>query len=187
MLPPPVPLEGTRPLYVGGRAQKQFLMCSLQPLSCSQVQVLPRQGMVGPSSDSRPWLKETSAGSSSAVNGRACRRRRTPGGDWPAALANVQAATLRENCRLERAGTQEVIGLNRSRLHSTRPILNQYLWLVVHAVCGDGAGMWHHRGHGGAFRRERAILQQVALQIRIPGSQTTGKINRAEATTLSTR
>ena len=76
-------------------------MCSLQSLTCLQVQVLPRQGMVGPSSDSRPWSGETLAGASSAVNGRACRRRRAVGGDWPAALANVQAATLRENCRPE--------------------------------------------------------------------------------------
>ena len=50
-------------------------MCSLRPLTCLQVQVLPRQWMVGPSSDSRPWLGETPAGASSAVNGRACQRR----------------------------------------------------------------------------------------------------------------
>jgi hypothetical protein len=84
-----------------GRAKNQIPMCSLRSLTCLQVQVLPRQGMVGPSSDSRPWPGETLAGASSAVNGRACRRRRAVGGDWPAALANVQAATLRENCRPE--------------------------------------------------------------------------------------
>jgi hypothetical protein len=43
-------------------------MCSLQSLTCLQVQVLPRQGMVGPSSDSRLRLGETLAGASSAVN-----------------------------------------------------------------------------------------------------------------------
>jgi len=71
------------------------------------MRVLPRQGMVGPSSDSRRWLRETSAGASSAVNGRDCRRLRTAGGDWPDALANVQAGTLRENCRLELASFSE--------------------------------------------------------------------------------
>jgi hypothetical protein len=87
--------------------KKQIPMCSLQSLTCLQVQVLPRQGMVGPRSDSRPWPGETLVGASSAVNGRACRRCRTAGGDWPAALANVQAATLRENCRLEIASFSE--------------------------------------------------------------------------------
>ncbi len=43
-------------------------MCSLQPLTYLQVQVLPRQGMVGPSSDSRLRLGETPAGASSVVN-----------------------------------------------------------------------------------------------------------------------
>src|SRR6266566_2848703 len=87
--------------------KKQIPMCSLQPLTCLQVQALPRQGMVGPSSDSRPWPGENLVGASSAVNGRACRRRRASGGDWPAALANVQAATLRENCRPEIASSSE--------------------------------------------------------------------------------
>ena len=63
--------------------------------------------MVEPSSDSRPWPGETLVGASSTVNGRACRRRRAVGGDWPAALANVQAATLRENCRPEIASSSE--------------------------------------------------------------------------------
>jgi len=87
--------------------EKQIPMCSLRSLTCLQVKVLPRQGMVGPSSDSRPWPGETLVGASSAVNGRACRRRRAVGGDWPAALANVQAATLRENCRPEIASSSE--------------------------------------------------------------------------------
>ena len=43
-----------------------------------------------------------------AVNGRACRRRQAAGGDWPSALANVQAATLREDCRPEIASFSEV-------------------------------------------------------------------------------
>jgi hypothetical protein len=90
-----------------GHAKNQIPMCSLQSLTCLQVKVLPRQGMVGPSSDSRPWPGETLVGASSAVNGRACRRRRAVGGDWPAALANVQAATLRENCRPEIASSSE--------------------------------------------------------------------------------
>jgi len=47
--------------------------CSLRSLTCLQVQVLPRQWMVGPSSHSRLRLGETRAGASSAVNGRACR------------------------------------------------------------------------------------------------------------------
>ena len=59
-----------------GRAQKQIPMCSLRSLTCLQVQVLPRQWMVGPSSHSRPWTGETPVGASSAVNGRACRRRK---------------------------------------------------------------------------------------------------------------
>jgi hypothetical protein len=100
--PPPSARSSTRAaLSTGGRAKNQIPMCSLRSLTCLQVKVLPRQGMVGPSSDSRPWPGETLAGASSAVNGRACRRRRAVGGDWPAALANVQAATLRENCRPE--------------------------------------------------------------------------------------
>ena len=90
-----------------GLLETRFPVCSLQSLTCLQVQVLPRQWMVGPSSDSRPWLGETLVGASSAVNGRACRRRRAVGGDWPAALANVQAATLRENCRPEIASSSE--------------------------------------------------------------------------------
>ena len=57
------------------------------------------------------WIQHMHAslavGASSAVNGRACRRRRAVGGDWPAALANVQAATLRENCRPEIASSSE--------------------------------------------------------------------------------
>ena len=59
-------------------AQKQIPMCSLQPLTCLQVQVLPRQWMVGPSSHSRPWLGETPTGASSAVNGRASQWRKLP-------------------------------------------------------------------------------------------------------------
>ncbi len=87
--------------------KKQIPMCSLRALTCLQVQVLPRQGMVGPRSDSGPWPGETLVGASSAVNGRACRRRSAAGGDWSAALANVQAATLRENCRPEIASFSE--------------------------------------------------------------------------------
>src|SRR5208282_1729576 len=87
--------------------KKQIPMCSLQPLTYLQVQVLPRQGMVGPSSDSRLRLGETSTGVSSAVNGRACQRRQAAGGDWPAALATMQAATLREDCRPEIASFSE--------------------------------------------------------------------------------
>ena len=90
-----------------GGAKNQIPMCSLQPLPCSQVQVLPRQWMVGPSSDSRLRLGETPVGASSAVNGRACQRHQAAGGDWPAALANVQAATVRENCRPEIASSSE--------------------------------------------------------------------------------
>ena len=67
-------------LSTGGRAKNQSPMCSLQTLTCLQVQVLPRQGMVGPSSDSRLRLGETPAGASSAVNGRACRWRKLSAG-----------------------------------------------------------------------------------------------------------
>jgi len=59
-------------------ARKQIPMCSLRSLTCLQVQVLPRQWMVGPSSHSRPWLGETPTGASSAVNGRASRWRELP-------------------------------------------------------------------------------------------------------------
>src|ERR1019366_6557486 len=52
-------------------------MCSLRSLTCLQVQVLPRQGMVEPSSGRRPWPGETLVGASSAVNGRGCRWSRT--------------------------------------------------------------------------------------------------------------
>ena len=45
-------------------------MCSLRSLTCLQVQVLPRQWMVGPSSHSRPRTGETPTGASSAVNDR---------------------------------------------------------------------------------------------------------------------
>src|ERR1017187_4239113 len=88
-------------------AQKQIPMCSLQPLTYLQVQVLPRQGMVGPSSDSRLRLGETPAGASSAVDGRACQRRQATGGDRSTALANMQAATLREDCRPESVSFSE--------------------------------------------------------------------------------
>ena len=81
--------------------------CSLQPWTCSQVKVLPRQWMVGPSSHIRLRLGETPAGASSAVNGRACRRPPAAGGDRSAALANVQAATLRTDCRPESGSFSE--------------------------------------------------------------------------------
>jgi hypothetical protein len=42
--------------------QKQFPMCCLRPSTCLQVQVLPRQRVVGPSSNSRLRLGETPAG-----------------------------------------------------------------------------------------------------------------------------
>ena len=45
-------------------------MCSLRSLTCLQVKVLPRHGMVEPSSDSRPCPGETLVGASSAVNRR---------------------------------------------------------------------------------------------------------------------
>ena len=60
--------------------KKRFPMRCLQPWTCLQAQVLPRQWMVGPSSDSRPLLRETSAGVNSAVNGRARRWRKSPAG-----------------------------------------------------------------------------------------------------------
>ena len=45
-------VEVTRaPSKMGGAAKKKIPRCSLQPWTCSQVQVLPRQWMVGPSSD----------------------------------------------------------------------------------------------------------------------------------------
>src|ERR1035441_6955062 len=61
-----------------GPAKNQIPMCSLRSLTCLQVQVLPRQGMVGPSSHSRLWMGETPPGASSAVNGRASRWRKLP-------------------------------------------------------------------------------------------------------------
>ena len=86
---------------------KRVPTCSLQPWVCSQVKVLPRQWMVGPSSNSRLRSGETLAGASSAVNGRACRWHQAAGGDWSAALANVQAATFRTDCRPESASFSE--------------------------------------------------------------------------------
>ena len=62
--------------------------------------------MVGPSSDSRLRAGETLTGASSAVNGRVCRRN-SVGGDWSAALANLQAATIRSDCRPESASFSE--------------------------------------------------------------------------------
>src|ERR1017187_9232415 len=60
-------------------------MCSLQPWTCSQVKVLPRQWRVGPSSDSRLRRGETLAGASSAVNSRQRREGETdsPRGQRP--------------------------------------------------------------------------------------------------------
>ena len=87
--------------------KKQIPMCSLQPWTCSQVKVLPRQWVVGPSSDSRLRRGKTLAGARSAVNGRACRRPQAAGGDWSAVLANVQAATSRTDCRSESASFSE--------------------------------------------------------------------------------
>jgi len=45
--------------------------------------------MVGPSSDSRLRLGETPAGASSAVNGRACRRRQAAGGFCATTIAAI--------------------------------------------------------------------------------------------------
>ena len=93
-----VPLEATpQPLPAKAPTPK----CSLRSLTCLQVKVLPRQWMVGPSSHSRLGLGETPVGASSAVNGRACRWRKSAGGDGSAALTNIQAATVREDCRPE--------------------------------------------------------------------------------------
>src|ERR1035437_6565903 len=61
-----------------GRARNPIPVCSLQLLTHLQVQDLPRQWMVGPSSDSRLGLGETPAGASSAVNGRASQWRKLP-------------------------------------------------------------------------------------------------------------
>jgi len=101
--------EWTHPRSAGYRRarKKQFPVCSLQPWTCLQVKVLPRQWVVGPSSDSRPRRGETLAGASSAVNGRACRWPQAAGGDWSAALANVQAATSRSDCRPENGSFSE--------------------------------------------------------------------------------
>ena len=98
------PVEQTSATVLG---EKLSPVCSLQPWVCSQVKVLPRQWMVGPSSNSRLRSGETLAGASSAVNGRACRWHQAAGGDWSAALANVQAATFRTDCRPESASFSE--------------------------------------------------------------------------------
>ena len=50
-------------------AEQSLFPIGLRSLTCLQVQVLPRQWMVGPSSDSRLWLGETRTGASSVVNG----------------------------------------------------------------------------------------------------------------------
>src|ERR1035437_3745927 len=82
-------------------------MCSLRCLTYLQVQVLPRQWMVGPSSHSRPWF------GGDLDRGKLCRKRagesvaQAAGKDWSAALANMQAATLREDCRPEIASFSE--------------------------------------------------------------------------------
>jgi hypothetical protein len=75
---PPMPLltELENPLLRPPDYKHGAPKCSLRSLTCLQVQVLPRQWMVGPSSHSRPWTGETPVGASSAVNGRACRRRK---------------------------------------------------------------------------------------------------------------
>ena len=51
-----------------------LVLCSLQSLTCLQVQDRPRQGMVGPRSDSSPCLGETLVGPSSAVSGQGLMR-----------------------------------------------------------------------------------------------------------------
>jgi hypothetical protein len=83
-----------------GRAKNRLLMCSLEPWTWLQVQVLPWQWMVGPSSDSRLRRGETLAGASSAVNGRACR--------WHMSQGPVGTAANRDSWTLsrERKGTQ---------------------------------------------------------------------------------
>ena len=68
--------SGANGFWWGPRYRHVGPKCSLRSLTYLQVQVLPRQWMVGPSSHSRPWLGETPAGASSAVNGWACRQRK---------------------------------------------------------------------------------------------------------------
>jgi len=116
-------------------------MCSLQSLTCLQVQVLPRQWMVGPSSPSRIWLGETPAGASSAVNGRASRRRKLAarvsrgGPSWTefARLADQAVVALGGAGMINRAepracrhsrGSRRLDSEpeDRSRLRSTRPV-----------------------------------------------------------------
>jgi len=67
-----------RARHTPAASKKQMPMCSLRALTYLQVQVLPRQWMVGPSSDSRLRVGETPTGASSAVNGRASRWRKLP-------------------------------------------------------------------------------------------------------------
>jgi hypothetical protein len=64
-------------------------MCSLRALTYLQVRDLPRQGMVGPSSDSRLRLGETPAGASSAINSRQRRESEAngPQGQRPARVS----------------------------------------------------------------------------------------------------
>ncbi len=93
--------KNPRSVKTAGAAKNQIPMCGLRPLTRLQVRVLPRQWMVGPSSDSRLRPGETPAGASSAADGRACRRPQAAGEDWSAALANAQAATFRTDCRPE--------------------------------------------------------------------------------------
>ncbi len=132
-------------------------MCSLQPWTCLQVGVLPRQWMVGPSSDSRPRQRETLAGASSAANGRACRWPQAVGGDWSAALANVQAATLRTDCCPESGSFSEeprACGHSRGPIHlDSEPDTERNAGSASNAAghgCGrarsDKAGFQPYRG-----------------------------------------
>ena len=86
-------------------------MCSLRSLTCLQVEILPRQWMVGPSSHSRPWLGETPAGASSAVNDSQRREGEAngPKGQRPA-RASRAGANWAEFARLAHQAVVALVG-----------------------------------------------------------------------------
>ena len=129
-------------------------MCSLQPLTYLQVQVLPRQWMVGPSSDSRLRLGETPAGASSAVNSRRRREGEAngPQGQRPARVSR-QGPSWTEFVRLAHQAVVAIAGtgmINRaepracghsrgSRRLDTEPETDRTAGPASNAA-GDGGG-----------------------------------------------
>ena len=103
--------------------KKQFPMCSLRSLTCLQVQILPRQWMVGPRRPKLDGVRQT--GGSGRRSERAEEMWARPDGHLP-------------QCSKGQTHRKEALALNRSRLRFTK-------WIHSHRL-GNNMRNPHGRG-----------------------------------------